>query len=159
MFFRTVAVLDVSMTDPLPGKQPVPLTPPAEPITGDSHHHLIARLIAHAAQLGYTVEIRELPEHGPGGWCDASAARSLSPTDLATSRSAPSPTNWPTHTGSDASSTQELRPRSSSTPSLSGAEARTAAWPLGAGSVTPVTHVGFAVPSVPVSECRRVGGE
>ena len=47
------------------------LTPPAEPITGDSHHHLIARLIAHAAQLGYTVEIRELPEHGPGGWCDA----------------------------------------------------------------------------------------
>ena len=62
VFFRTVAVFDVSMTDPLPGKQPVPLTPPAEPITGDSHHHLIARLIAHAAQLGYTVEIRELPE-------------------------------------------------------------------------------------------------
>jgi hypothetical protein len=46
------------------------LTPPAEPITGDSHHHLIARLIAHAEQLGYTVEIRELPEYGPGGWCD-----------------------------------------------------------------------------------------
>ena len=71
VFFRTVPVFDVSMTDPLPGKQPVPLTPPAEPITGDSHHHLIAPLIAHAAQLGYTVEIRELPEHGPGGWCDA----------------------------------------------------------------------------------------
>jgi hypothetical protein len=71
VFFRTVPVFDVSMTDPLPGKQPIPLTPPAEPITGDSHHHLIARLIAHAAQLGYTVEIRELPEHGPGGWCDA----------------------------------------------------------------------------------------
>ena len=71
VFFRAVAVFDASMTDPLPGKQPVPLTPPAEPITGDSHHHLIARLIAHAAQLGYTVEIRELPEHGPGGWCDA----------------------------------------------------------------------------------------
>ena len=59
------------MTDPLPGKQPVPLTPAAEPITGDSHHHLIAPLIAHASQLGYTVEIRDLPEHGPGGWCDA----------------------------------------------------------------------------------------
>jgi len=71
VLFRTVPVFDVSMTDPLPGKQPVPLTPPAEPITGDSHHHLIAPLIAHAAQLGYTVEIRELPEHGPGGWCDA----------------------------------------------------------------------------------------
>jgi hypothetical protein len=59
------------MTDPLPGKQPVALTPPAEPITGDSHHHLIAPLMAHAAELGYTVEIRELPEHAPGGWCDA----------------------------------------------------------------------------------------
>ena len=57
-------------TDPLPGKEPVPLAPPAEPITGDSHHHLIAPLIAHAAELGYSVEIRDLPEHGPGGWCD-----------------------------------------------------------------------------------------
>jgi hypothetical protein len=58
------------MTDPLPGKQPVPLTPPAQPITGDSHHHLIAPLSAHAAELGYGVEVRDLPEHGTGGWCD-----------------------------------------------------------------------------------------
>src|SRR4051794_20887359 len=70
VFFRTVPVFDVSMTDPLPGKEPVPLAPPAEPITGDSHRRLIAPLVAHAAQVGYTVEIRELPEHGPGGWCD-----------------------------------------------------------------------------------------
>jgi hypothetical protein len=66
VFFRTVPVFDVSMTDPLPGKEPVRLTPPAQPITGDSHHHLVAPLIAHAAELGYTVEIRGLPEHGPG---------------------------------------------------------------------------------------------
>jgi hypothetical protein len=59
------------MTDGLPGKEPVPLMPPSQPISGDSHHHLIAPLIAHAAELGYTVEIRDLPEHGPGGWCDA----------------------------------------------------------------------------------------
>jgi hypothetical protein len=70
VFFRTVNVWDVSMTDPLPGKEPVPLTPPAEPIAGDSHRHLIAPLIAHAAELGYTVEIRELADDGPGGWCD-----------------------------------------------------------------------------------------
>jgi hypothetical protein len=70
VFFRTVAVWDVAMTDPLPGKTPVPLTPPSQPITGDSHQHLIAPLIAHAAQIGYTVEIRELPDDGPGGWCD-----------------------------------------------------------------------------------------
>jgi hypothetical protein len=58
------------MTDVLPGKEPVPLGPPSQPITGESHHHLIAPLIAHVAKLGYRVEIRELPEDGPGGWCD-----------------------------------------------------------------------------------------
>jgi N-terminal domain of anti-restriction factor ArdC len=70
VFFRTVPVFDVSMTDPLPGKEPVPLAPPSQPICGDSHHHLTAPLIAHAAELGYHVAIRELPDHGPGGWCD-----------------------------------------------------------------------------------------
>jgi hypothetical protein len=70
VFFRTVPVFDVSQTEPLPGKQPVPLTPPAQPIAGDSHQHLIAPLVAHAAGLGYTVEIRDLPADGPGGWCD-----------------------------------------------------------------------------------------
>ena len=71
VFFRTVPVFDVSMTDRLPGKEPVPLSPPSQPITGDSHHHLIVPLITHAAQLGYGVEIRDLPDDGPGGWCDS----------------------------------------------------------------------------------------
>src|SRR3954468_14172546 len=75
MFFRAVPVFDVSMTDPLPDREPVPLAPPSEPITGDSHRHLIVPLIAHAATLGYQVEIRELPEHGPGGWCDPAQQR------------------------------------------------------------------------------------
>ena len=69
-FFRIVPVFDVSMTDPLPGKESVPLTPPSQPITGDSHGDLIAPLIAHAARLGYSVEIRDLPENGPDRWCD-----------------------------------------------------------------------------------------
>jgi N-terminal domain of anti-restriction factor ArdC len=69
-FFRTAPVFDVSMTDALPGKEPVPLSPPSQPITGDSHGHLIAALIAHATKLGYSVEMRDLPENGPGGWCD-----------------------------------------------------------------------------------------
>src|SRR4051812_34253723 len=34
IFFRTVAVLDVSHTEPLPPTAPVPLTPPAQPIPG-----------------------------------------------------------------------------------------------------------------------------
>jgi hypothetical protein len=44
IFFRTVPVFDVSMTDPLPGVEPVPLSPPTKPIEGDSHRHLIAAL-------------------------------------------------------------------------------------------------------------------
>src|SRR3712207_4205293 len=70
VFFRTVPVFDVSMTDPLPGVEPVPLTPPAEPIEGDSHQHLIAPLHALARELGYSVDSRALPDEGPGGWCD-----------------------------------------------------------------------------------------
>jgi N-terminal domain of anti-restriction factor ArdC len=71
VFFKAVTVWDVAGTDPLPGKEPVRLAAPAQPITGDSHHHLIAPLIAHAAELGYNVQLRDLPGHGPGGWCDA----------------------------------------------------------------------------------------
>jgi len=70
VFFRTVPVFDVSMTDVLPGMEPIPLAPPSQPITGDSHQHLIAPLVAHAAELGYSVEIRDLPYDVPGGWCD-----------------------------------------------------------------------------------------
>jgi hypothetical protein len=70
VFFRTVPVFDVSQTDPLPGTEPVPLAPPVQPIEGDSHAHLIAALQELARELGYRVEIRDLPDHGPGGWCD-----------------------------------------------------------------------------------------
>jgi hypothetical protein len=70
VFFKAVTVWDITGTDPIPGREPVPLGPPAQPITGDSHHHLIAPLTAHAGELGYAVEFRALPEHGPGGWCD-----------------------------------------------------------------------------------------
>ena len=70
VFFRTVAVWDVTMTEPLPGKIPVALEPPSQPIAGDSHRHLIASLMAHASELGYTVELRDFPNGGPRGWCD-----------------------------------------------------------------------------------------
>ena len=73
VFFRAVPVFDVSMTEPLPGKEPVPLAPPSEPLNGDSHAGLVAPLTRLAAELGFTVDIRQLPEHGPGGWCDPKA--------------------------------------------------------------------------------------
>ncbi len=70
-FFRAVSVFDVSQTEPLPGKKPLPLQPPAEPVEGNSHAHLIGPLQLLAAQLGYTVSLRTLA--GPAdGWCDAS---------------------------------------------------------------------------------------
>src|SRR5436190_20128690 len=58
IFFRAVSVFDVSQTEPLPGKVPIALTPPAQPIAGDSHAQLLAPLGAFAGELGYTVEIR-----------------------------------------------------------------------------------------------------
>src|SRR3954447_25308329 len=70
IFFRTVSVFDVSQTDPLPGREPVPLSPPAQPLEGDSHAHLLAPVGELARERGYRVEVRDLVEHGPGGWCD-----------------------------------------------------------------------------------------
>jgi hypothetical protein len=68
-FFRAVPVFDVSQTEVLPGVEPVPLSAPSEPITGDSHAHLLTPLENLAADLGYSV--RQLPlESGTEGWCD-----------------------------------------------------------------------------------------
>jgi hypothetical protein len=100
VFFRAVSVWDVSMTDPLPGNDPVPLAPPTEPVIGDSHRHLIAPLVAHAAQLGYTVEMRVSPRTGPAAGATPSASTSSSPPDPPTARSAHSFTRLPTPTDS-----------------------------------------------------------
>jgi hypothetical protein len=68
--FRAVPVFDVSQTDPLPGAEPVPLTPPAQPIEGDTHAHLLTPLKRLAGQLGYTVILRPL-DGSADGWCDS----------------------------------------------------------------------------------------
>ena len=54
------------MTEPLPGVEPVPLAPPESRIEGDSHRHLITPLQTLGRELGYGVEIRELPDEAPG---------------------------------------------------------------------------------------------
>jgi hypothetical protein len=76
VFFKAVTVWDATGADPVPGKEPVPLAAPAEPITGDSHHHLIVPLMAHAAKLGYSVEMLDLPDDGPAAGATSSIARS-----------------------------------------------------------------------------------
>jgi hypothetical protein len=68
--FRAVSVFDVSQTAALPDTEPVPLSPPCEPITGTSHAHLLAPLRQLAGELGYTVRT-EAVEGLAEGYCDA----------------------------------------------------------------------------------------
>ena len=74
VFFKTASVFSASQTDPLPGAEQLPLAPPSEPLSGDSHQHLIAPLTRFAATLGYTVSIQQVPG-ATGGWCDAHASQ------------------------------------------------------------------------------------
>jgi len=68
--FRSVAVFDVSQTNPLPGTEPIDLSPPGEPIAGDSHAYLLAPLEDLAMELGFSVSHRPV-EGSAEGWCDS----------------------------------------------------------------------------------------
>lgn len=70
VLFKSVAVFDVAQTEPIPGREPVALEPPCEPIGGDSHAHLLAPLAALASELGFRVEQRPL-DGAADGWCDS----------------------------------------------------------------------------------------
>lgn len=72
ILFKSVAVFDVAMTEPIPGAELVALEPPIEPITGDTHAHLLGPLTQLADELGFRVEQRPL-DGGADGWCDAKA--------------------------------------------------------------------------------------
>jgi hypothetical protein len=72
--FTTVAIFGLSQTDLLPGVEPLPLEPPHEPLTGDSHAHVLAPLGKLATELGYSVTFEEIPG-ATGGWCDSHAKR------------------------------------------------------------------------------------
>jgi hypothetical protein len=74
VFFKTAFVFDICQTDILPGAEPVALEPPREPLTGDSHAHLLAPLCHFAESLGYFVSF-EVIERSAGGWCDPKAKR------------------------------------------------------------------------------------
>jgi hypothetical protein len=74
VFFKTAFVFDISQTDILPGAEAVALEPPHEPLTGDSHAHLLTPLCRFAESLGYSVSF-EVIEGSAGGWCDAKAKR------------------------------------------------------------------------------------
>ncbi len=74
VFFRTAFVFDVSQTQILDGADPVSLEAPREPLTGDSHAHLLAPLEAFCESLGYSVSFERI-EGSAGGWCDPKRKR------------------------------------------------------------------------------------
>ncbi len=74
VFFKTAFVFELSQTEPLPGVDPVSLEPPREPLTGDSHAHLLEPLRVFAESLGYSVSFEAIAGSA-GGRCDRNAKR------------------------------------------------------------------------------------
>jgi hypothetical protein len=57
------------------------LHPPRQPLTGDSHGHLLAPLVTFVESLGYVVAFQSVPG-ATGGWCDPSAQRIVVDADV-----------------------------------------------------------------------------
>jgi hypothetical protein len=70
--FRAVPVFDRAQV--MAGENAAPLEPPCEPLSGDSHQHLLEPLERWAGSLGFAVSFETID--GPaGGWCDAKRQR------------------------------------------------------------------------------------
>jgi N-terminal domain of anti-restriction factor ArdC len=81
VFFKTAFVFDVSQTEIREGAEPVALEPPHQPLTGDSHAHLLAPIEAFAASLGYAVSFATI-DGSAGGWCDPTLKRIVVDRDV-----------------------------------------------------------------------------
>ena len=79
--FRTAFVFDVTQTEVLDGAEPAELEPPRQPLTGDSHAHLLAPMRGFAESLGYSVSCESI-EGSAGGWCDPKAKRIVVDADV-----------------------------------------------------------------------------
>ena len=74
VLFKTVFVFDRAQVAPIDGVEQAPLQAPCEPLTGDTHRHLIGPMRAFAESLGFSVSFQRID--GPsGGWCDPNAKR------------------------------------------------------------------------------------
>jgi hypothetical protein len=74
VFFKSVFVFDRAQVEPIGGVEQAPLEPPREPLTGDSHAHLIDPMVAFAESLGFIVSFEPIAGSA-GGWCDQKAKR------------------------------------------------------------------------------------
>jgi hypothetical protein len=83
MLFKTVFVFDRAQVDPIEGRAQAPLAPPSQPLTGDSHAHLLAPMRSFAESLGFTVAFESIPGQ-TGGWCDSKRRRIVVDADQPT---------------------------------------------------------------------------
>ncbi len=74
VLFKGVSVFDRSQVAPIDGIDQTPLEPPCEPLTGDSHAHLLRPLQTFTESLGFTVTFETIPG-ATTGWCDHKAHR------------------------------------------------------------------------------------
>ena len=74
LLFKTVFVFDTAQVDAIEGREQAPLGPPCEPLTGDSHAHLLAPIRTFAESLGFSVSFESIPGE-TGGWCDQKTRR------------------------------------------------------------------------------------
>jgi len=69
LLFRTAFVYELSQTEPVPGSRRKDLADHHEPLSGDTHSHLLEPLCLLARTLGYSVSFE--PVAGTAqGWCD-----------------------------------------------------------------------------------------
>ncbi len=83
VLFKGVSVFDRSQVAPIDGVEQTPLQPPSEPLTGDSHAHLLAPLQEFTQSLGFSVSFESIPG-ATGGWCDQKARRIVVDADQPT---------------------------------------------------------------------------
>jgi N-terminal domain of anti-restriction factor ArdC len=110
--FRSAFVFADSQTDPLPGVTPAPIEPPCEPLSGDSHRHLLERLQAFARERSTSRSRWSRSAVAPAAGVTRSAVGSSStPVCRPTRRCACSCTNSPTHWASAMRSSAGRGPR------------------------------------------------
>jgi hypothetical protein len=61
VLFKGVSVFDRSQVVPIDGMPQALLEPPSEPLTGDSHTHLLEPMRVFAESLGFTVSLQRDP--------------------------------------------------------------------------------------------------
>lgn len=74
VLFKGVSVFDRSQVAPIDDMPQAPLEPPSEPLTGDSHAHLLGPMRVFVESLGFTVSFESIPG-ATSGRCDQKTRR------------------------------------------------------------------------------------